>query len=315
MPTPTINDVQAVDPVLTNMLIGYQQADDRFIASRIMVPVPSDKDSGLYYIFTKKFFFFDDLKVRAPGGPFQDLNIGLETDTFLTLQRAGAVPLADEVQANSQVPLPLMQAALKRLAQASNIRKEVAFAADFMANSVWGTTDNNATTDWDDFAAGDPVNDVMTASRTVSNNTGVDPNTMALGYIVHQGLTLHPDILDRLKYTQGATQAAVEAALASIFGKANYWVGKATYSNTNEAAAFSASAIIDDDCLVCHVDPSAGLYGATAGKTFHWGPGGGMGGVRQYRDEAHDAERLKHKEQWDQKVTAADLGYLFLDVV
>jgi hypothetical protein len=280
-----------------------------------MVPVPVEKDSGTYYIFSKKFFFLDDLKVRAPGGPFQDLNMGVETDTFTTLQRAGAIALADEVQANSQVPLPLMQAGLKRLAQASNIRKEVAFAADFMVANVWGTTDNNSATDWDDFSAGDPVANVLTASRTISNNTGVDPNTMALGYIVHEALVNHPDILDRIKYTQGATQASVEQALASIFGKANYLVGKATYSNTNEAVAFSASAIIDDDCLICHVDAGAGLYGATAGKTFHWAPGGGLGGVRQYRDESADTERLKHKEQWDQKATATDLGYIFLDIV
>lgn len=315
MPSPTINDVQAVDPVLTNMLIGYQQGDTRFVASRVFPGVSVDKDSGTYYLFTKKYFFFDDLSVRAPGGPFQGLNVGVSTATYATLQFAGAFNLADEVKANSQVPMDLTQAGLRRLAQASLIRKEVAWSTDFMANSVWGTTDNNSTTDWDDFSAGDPVNDVLTASRTVSNNTGSDPNTMVLGYIVHQALVLHPDILDRLKYTTQANMSTVEAALAAIFGKSNYMVGKATYSNTNESASFSATAIIDDDCLVCHVDPGAGIFGATAGKTFFWEPGGGMGGVRPWRDESNDTDKLKHKEQWDQKATATDLGYIFLDVV
>lgn len=315
MPTPTISDVQPVDPILTNMLIGYQQADARFLASRIMVPVPVDKDSGTYMIFTKKYFFFDDLRPRAPGGPFQELNFAIDSATYLTLQVAGAIPLADEILANSQVPFDLIQAGLKKLSQASLIRKEVAFAADFMVTGVWGTSDNNSATDWDDFAAGDPVNDVKTASRTISNNTGTDPNTMALGYIVDQALTLHPDILDRLKYTQGATQKTIDMAMAAIFGKDNYFVGKASYSNTNESAAFSGTAIVDDDCLVCHVDPGAGLYGATAGKTFYWEPGGGLGGVRQWRDESSDSEKLKHKEQWDQKAVATDLGYFFADIV
>lgn len=315
MPTPTINDVQAVDPVLTNLLLGYMQDDSRFIAGRLAPGVAVDKDSGTYYIATKKYFFFDDLKTRAPGAPFQEVNFGLEPATYATLQYAGAIALADEVRANNQSPMDLMTVALKRLASTSLIRKEVAFAGDFFANSVWGTTDNNSATDWDDFSAGDPVNDILTASRTVSNNTGLDPNTMALGYIVHQAIVNHPDILDRLKYTQAATMSSVESALAAIFGKQNYIVGKATYSNTNESATFSASAIIDDDCLVCHVDPGAGIFGATALKTFFWQPGGGLGGVRQWRDEGADADKLKHKEQWDQKVTASDLGYLFLDIV
>jgi len=152
---------------------------------------------------------------------------------------------------------------------------------------------------------------VLTASRTVSNNTGIDPNTMLMGYIVHQAIVNHPDILDRLKYTQAATMSTIEAALAAIFGKTNYWVGKATYSNTNESATFSATAIIDDDCLVCHVDPSAGLFGATAGKTFTWAPGGGEGSLYSHYDNDRHAGVIQHKEQWDQKVTATDLGYFF----
>lgn len=315
MPTPTVNDVQPVDPILTNMLVGYMQADSRFLAGRLAPAVPVDKDSGTYFIFTKKYWFFDSLQARAPGGAFQDINLGVESTTYQTFQWAGAFPLPEEVAANNQVPMDLLTAGLRMLAQTSLIRKEVQFAADFMVNAVWGTTDNNSTTDWDDFAAGDPVNDVKTASRTISNNTGQDPNTLAVGYIVDQALTLHPDILDRLKYTTAASEQNVAAAMAAIFGKSNYYVGKASYSNTNESAAFSASAIIDDDALVCHVDPGAGVFGATALKNFVWAPGGGLGGIRRYTDEATDTERLKHKEQWDQKIVAADLGYLFLDVV
>ena len=209
--------------------------------------------------------------------------------------------------------MDLEQINVKLLAQRSMIRKEVAWSAAFMTTSVWGT--DATPTDWDDTAAGDPVNDVLTASRTISNNTGVDPNTMVLGYIVHQALVNHPDILDRLKYTQAATMQAMEQALAAIFGKANYWVGKATYSDTNESATFSATAIIDDDCLVCQVDPSAGLFGATAGKSFVWQPGGGLGSLYSHYDEDRHAAIIQHKEQWDQKATATDLGYFFNDIV
>ena len=315
MTLPTLNDVQAVEPILTNMLIGYQQADDRFVAGRVFPSVAVDKDSGTYYLVTKKYFFLDSLERRAPGGNFATVDYGLSTATYKTQQWAGEHQVPDEVQANSQVPMDLFQLGLRRVAQTSLIRKEVQWAADFMTTSVWANDDDNSTTDWDDFSAGDPVADVLTARRTISNETGMDGNTMVLGYIVHQALVNHPDIIDRVKHTTAATMGSMEAALASVFGVANYHVGKGTYSNTNQAAAFSATAIIDDDCLVCHVDAGAGLFGATAGKTFTWLPGGGNGTI--YRDPArrNHSDVFQHKEQWDQKATATDLGYFFADVV
>ena len=315
MPTPTINQVQAYDPVLSNFLIGYQQADDRFIASRLFPPTSSEKDSGQYWIFTKKYFFMRSLQARAAGGDFQYISQGVETDTFATAQFAAGFNIPDEVRDNSQIPLSLEQTFLKQVAQTSLIEKEVRFATDFWTTGVWGTTDNNSTTDWDDFSASDPIADILVASRTVSNNTGIDPNTMSMGYIVYQALVNHPDILDRLKYTARADMSTIEAALAALFGKTNLWVGKASYTNTNEAAAFSASAIIDDDCLVCHVDPGAGLFGLTSGKTFFWQPGGGMGSIYRDPPRRNHGDDFQHKEQWDQKVTASDTGYIFLDVV
>jgi hypothetical protein len=314
MALPTVNDVQAIEPILTNLLIGYMQADERFVSSRVFPTVPVANDSGTFYKVTKKYFFHNDLERRAPGGNFAELHYGLETDTYTTQQWAGEFAIADEIRANSLVPMDLEQIALRKVAQSALINKEVGWATDFMTTGVWAT-DNTTATDWDDIASGDPVNDVVTAVRTISNNTGAEANTMVLGFIVHQALMNHPDIIDRLKHTQGATLAAIEAALASIFGVENYWVGKATYSNTNEAAAFSATAIIDDDCLVCKVDPSAGLMGVTAGKTFVWQGGGGEGTVYRDPSRRNHSDVFQHKEQWDQKETASDVGYFFSDIV
>ena len=314
MATPTINDLQAVDPVLTNLLVGYMQVDARFVASRLAPSVPVDKDSGTYYIATKKYWFLNEMKQRAPGNSFARGGFGVETATYLTLQWGLEFPIPDENKANSQLPMELQTLGLKWLANQSNIRKEISFAADFMATSVWGT-DNTTATDWDDFASGDPVDNVLTAKRTVSNNTGYDPNTMALGYIVHQALVNHPDVLDRIKYTTQANQGNVESALAALFGLSDYVVGKATYSNTNEAAAFSATAIIDDDALITYVNPGAGVFDVTALKTFAWAGGGGLGAVTPYRDQRVKSDILQHQEQWDQKVVASDLGYFFSDIV
>jgi len=314
MSQPTVSNVQPIDPILTNLLVGYSQRDDRFIAGRMFPAVPVDKDSGTYFIFSKKYFFTDEMKVRAPGTEFARSGFSTETSTYATIQYALAHAIADEVRANSQVPMSLDEAAVRWLAQKSLLRKEIAWAADFMKASVWGT-DNTTATDWDDYASSDPVNDVLTARRTISNNTGMDGNTMALGYIVHQALVNHPDIIDRVKYVQAATLATVENALAAAFGVSNYLVGKATYNSANEGQTASLAAIIDDDCLVTYTSGSPSLFDASAGYTFVWNPGGGVGQISRWRDGANDADLLKHKEQWDQKAVATDCGYFFSDIV
>lgn len=315
MALPTLNDVQAVEPILTNMLVGYMQSDDRFVASRVFPTVPVVNDSGTYYKFDKKYWFLDQMQGRAPGADFARVEFGLSTGTYATKQYALDYALADEIRANSQVPMDLETAAVQYLAQQSMLRKEIAFSTDFMVKSVWGTDDDNAVTDWDDTSTGDPVANVLLARRTISNNTGLDGNAMVMGYIVHQALMNHPDILDRVKYVTAATVGNVEAALAAVFGVSSYLVAKGTYSNTNEAAAFSATAIIDDDCLIYHNNPGAGIFAASAGKTFTWDGGGGVGTVFRYRDQGRHADVIQHKEQWDQAAVATDLGYFFFDVV
>lgn len=315
MAQPTIGNVQQIDPVLTNLLIGYEQSEDRFIASKIFPYVPIDKARGTYYIFDKKYFFTDELKERVPGGKYARSGYHLTAATVATIQFALAHPIPDEVRENSQIPMDLEEAGVRWLAQKSLLRKEIEWAGANLTTGVWGSTDNGATAKWNNYTTSDPVTDVLKARRTISNNTGMDGNTMALGYFVHQSLINHPDLIDRVKYTQQATAKTMEQAMAAVFGLDNYWVGKASYTNTNEAQTFSGSAIFGNHALVCHVAGGPGLFMASAGYTFFWQPGGGQGVIARYRDDEADSDILKHKEQWQEKVVATDLGYVYLSVV
>jgi hypothetical protein len=315
MSQPSGASIQAVDPILTNMLLGYMQSESRFVANKVFPTIPVDKKGFTYYTLTKKFWFLDEMKNRAPGSKFARSGYGVETATGAAILWGLEHPIADEDRNNNQMPLSLEQTGLRWLAQQSLIRKERAFSADFMTTGVWGTDDNNATTDWDDFTSGDPVNDVLTARRTIGNNTGVSANSMILGTIVDQAIKNHPDIIDRVKYTQAATQATIESILAAAFGVANYWVAESSYNSANEGQAMTATAVIDDDCLVTYVTPTPGIMEASAGYTYSWDGGGGLGSIVNYREDQTKSDVLQNSEAWDQKVVAADTGYFFADVV
>src|SRR5271157_645978 len=113
MAQPTIGNVQQIDPVLTNLLIGYMQDESRFIAPLVFPYVPLDYARGTYYIFDKKYFFTDELKERVPGGKYARTGYHLTTGTVATTQYAVAHPIPDEVRANSQVPLDLEEAGVR----------------------------------------------------------------------------------------------------------------------------------------------------------------------------------------------------------
>ena len=312
---PTRNDVQAVDEVLTNMLVAYKQTQDRFVAGQLFPEVPVKADSGTYYLLAQGDWFRDGMQARPAGADFAFDEWAVSTTTYKTKQWALAKSIPDEIRANSQLPMELENLTVEWLGQQSLIRKERGFAADFMTTSVWTTTDNNSATDWDDFQNGDPVNNVLTYYRTIDQLTGMQPNTLMVGQIVDMALRIHPDILDRIKYTSAATQAAVRSAMAALFGVDRYLVALAIYNSANPAQTASYSAIIDDDALLLHVAPRPGIFTASGGYTFTWAGGGGNGSIYQYYDNATHSTVVQSKEEWDQKVIGAGLGALWLDIV
>lgn len=311
---PTINDVQQVEPVLNNVLLGYFQNERRFIADRVFPGVRVDKDSGTYYTFDKKYWFSDEAKRRAPGQAYPRGEFGVSTGTYKTEQWALAKDIADEEEANNQMPMSLERAAVRWLGLKALIRKERQWASEFMATGVWGT-DKTVTNKWSDTTNGDPIGDIQTGRRTVSQATGFAPNALVLGEIVRDRLIEHPDVISRIQYVQAATPDSVEAVLASLFRVGRILVAEAIYNSANEGQTATMAPIIDDDALLLYVTDAPSIVEPSAGYAFYWEPGGGLGAIQpMYRDEEAQANLVRFKMQFDYKKVAADLGYFFTDV-
>jgi hypothetical protein len=309
---PTNRTLHPIDPVLTNFALGYMQGETRFVAGRAANPISVAEQSGTYMVFTKKYWFLDEMKRRAPGGPYAMGGYGVSTGTYATEQWALAHAIPDENRAANQTGIDLETAGSQWLAGRALIRKEQLFAP-LMAASVWGT-DKSVSVKWSVATTCAPVSDVRDAKRFISQKTGFTPNTMICGEIVEDRLVVAQEVVDRLKYTNAATIQSVRQALAALLGIDQIFVGQAIYNSANENATGTYAAILDDDALVCYQDPNPGLFGATAFKAFYWQPGGGLGTVGRYREEGNDADVLKMKMQLVFKTVASDLGYFFSDV-
>jgi hypothetical protein len=311
MPLPTLSSVQPVSPILTNMLLAYKQADDRFIASKIFPWVQVEFLSHTYFLLTKKYWFINEIQKRAAGSNFGRNGYGVESATFTCMTYGMEHQIPDETRANSQVPMALESIGSQWLAQKSNLALEIAHAAVAWVTGVWGNTTTPSNL-WSDYANSDPVGDVRTGKRTISQATGYTPNTLAVGELVDDRLVNHPDLIDRVKYTAQANVSSMNGAMAALFGVQNYLVGKATYNTVQEAGTASYSSIIGSNALLAYTESGSNMMSATAGKLLFWPGGGGQGQIRPYREEQTKSDIMQLSEAWVNTITATDLGYFFL---
>lgn len=320
MAKPTRTDVRAVDPVLTNMLIAYMNGDERYISLRACPSLSVDSSEGTYFLFEKKYWFDDAAQLRAWGADYQEGGFDMTTATYLTEQFAKKFPMPEEVQADSQVPLSLEETGIKWLRDKMMLRNEREFASTFFTTSVWATdaTGGSTSTKWSTYATSDPVADVRTAKRTISQSTAQTPNLFMMGEIVEDKLLNHPDLIDRIKYTDRATVATMREALAAVLGVDEVVVGEAIYNTANVGQTASLSPIIDDDALLVYknASPTPQKFEPSAFYNFFWEPGGGLGQIKEiYWDPNKDSDVIKAKMQIDYKVVASDCGYFFSDYV
>lgn len=310
MAQPTLNDLH-VNAVLTNISIAYRNKS--FIADQVFPLVSVPKQSDIYAKYTKADWFRDEAVLRAPGEEVKRTGWNVDvTNTYYCQNYAVGHDIPDEIRAGADSLYALDREATLWVTHQMQIRREVKFFAEFFATSYWGTTLSNSGGDkWDVYASSNPIVQVRTGSETILQNTGLMPNTLVLGYNVFNALLDHPDILDRMKYTQfGET---TEAILARVFNVDRVLIARAVYNSAQEGATISMGFAATTSALLCYVAPRPALMEASAGYTFVWNPMGGSGPqlINQRRDKSRYTDVIEALGWWDSVATATDCGYYF----
>ena len=308
---PTPSDVH-VDAVLTNISVAYIQRQEHFIAGRVFPIVPVEKQTDKYYTYTKADWFRDEAKRRAPATESAGSGYGLSTASYSCDVFAMHKDVPDQVRQNADMPINCDRDATEFVTQRLLLRLEKQWAADYFTTSVWDT-DSTPGALWDNYATSDPISDIETAKRTILMNTGFLPNTLVLGYDVFKALKNHPDLVDRFKYTQAAI--LTEELMARVFGVQRILVAMAINNTAVEGETASYSFVHGKHALLCFVNPTPSLLAPSAGYIFSWrGVSRGLGqdvGVKRFRMEQLEADRVEGQIAFDDKVVATDLGYFF----
>lgn len=325
MPNPSQADLHVNQP-LTNVSIAYLQASSAYIADKVFPKVPVQKQSDIYWKYSKSDWRRTDVQKRAPSTESPGVGWKYDTDQYYCHVYAVHKDIDDQVRANADSNFRLEKDATEFITNQMLLKRDIDWNARYFKSGVWAT-DKVGTTDftkWDD-AASDPIGDVAEWIIKMRQETGFAPNTMVLGAHTMNALKQHPDIIDRIKFTQKGIVS--EDLIASLFNINRLLVSYATVADvaqttdarTQDAAATYSFITPSTGALLLHTPPSPSLQTPAAGYVFTWNgylAGNGQGiRIKRFRMEHIASDRIEAEMTYDMKVVCPDMGMYLGSVV
>jgi len=308
MPQPTISQVHVNAP-LTNISTAYVQDQKEYISHKVFPLVPVNKQSDIYYEFSRNDFMRDEAKLRAPGTETAGGGFGIAQSTYYSPVYGFHKDIDDQTRANADSVLQLDRAATLFVTQKLMILREKAWLNAFFKTGVW-STDVTPGALWS--TTSNPMQDVETGKLAVKGKTGFAPNTLVLGSAVFSALRNNAAVRDQFKYVS-AESINVEM-LARFFDIERVLVSGAVGATNIEGATDNTAFLAGKHALLCYSAPAPSLLAPSAGYTFAWNAYvGSIDGLTmaKFRMDPIKSDRLEGELSYAQKLVATELGYFF----
>ncbi len=327
MPQPTISSVHINRP-LTNISQMYMQQASDYIADKCFPVVPVQKQSDLYFKYTKGFWFRNLAQVRAPATESAGGGYNVTTDSYYAPVTAIHQDVDPQIRANTDVPLNADRDATMWVTNAMLINREIDVVSTILATSTWtGSSTGSDITPSPLWSAANstPLEDIEAQVWAIKQNTGRFPNRFILGPRVWEVLKNHDEVVQRIKYVQrGVVTTDLLASLIAPPGVENFQVlvASAIYNTAGEGATDAFTFIAPTtDALLLYCEPSPGLMVPSAGYIFTWTGllgAGAFGTVIQTIPMPWlgvGTNRIEGQIAFSTKIVGADLGAYFNNCV
>lgn len=317
---PSIEQVH-IDKPLTNVSIAYIQDVTEFIADQVFPSIPVSKRSDKYFVYNKNDWFRDEAEKRADGSETSGSGYNLSDDDYFCDVWGFHKDIGAQTVANEDEVLDAYIDATEFVTHKLLIRRERLFVENYFTATPWDEDKDGAGDDfaqWNDAANSEPIKDVTGWKREIKGVTGFTPNVLAIGGEVWDELKNHPDIIERVKYTQSAVSLS-PALIAQSLDIDTLVIAEGIYATNEEGASETYDEIVGKVGLLAYANPRPRLRQPTAGYIFSWTGYGGNNayGVTMSRIPAplRKAERVEGEMTFDMKVVGSDLGMFLNNVV
>jgi len=326
MPYQPSSSAVHIDYALTNFSLAYLQDESGFVADKVFPIVPVDKQTNKYFTYPKDTFLRAGGAITPFGVMAPQTGFTLSSDSYSADVWRWSTMITPDVRANADSALSnIDQQAAMVVTKGLLIQREVQWGSTYFTTGIWGTNKTGGTdfVVWNDQSGSDPISDVLNGKATVLENTGIEPNTLTVGYNVHKALIQHPMLLERIKYNGGPTNPAMVTndMIAQVFGLDKYLVAKSVQATNAEGQSVTTAFVLGNHALLTYSAPAPGLMTPSAGYNFVWSNLTGLNnmGIATFRtpmpwlgqSAAGVTELIEGQFAFDMKATATDLGYFF----
>lgn len=331
MPNPSQSDLHVNVP-LTNVSVAYMQSADSYIADKVFPKVPVQKQSDMYWKYSKSDWRRTDVAVRAPSTETPGVGWKVDTDTYFANVFGVHKDVDDQVRSNADSNFNLDRDSTEFITNQMLLKRDLDWVNSYMKTGVWAnerqgvgaTPTGTQVLQWD-VGGSDPLSVMASLIIQFRRLTGFAPNVGVMGAYVMAALKQHPDIIDRIKYTQRGV--VTEDLIATLFDIDELYVSYATVAagpetddaRTQDAAATYGFIAPATSFWIGYVPSGPSLMTPSAGYTFTWSGylGGNAQGIRikKFRMEHIASDRVEAEMTYDMKVVCPDLGMLMTTLV
>lgn len=324
MPNPVGSDLHVNIP-LTNVSIAYFQDQSNFVADKVFPIIPVDKQSNLYNRYSKSQWRKTNAQKRAPGTESVGTGYDIFRDQYMCDVYAIHKDITDQDRAAADTEWELDKDATNLVSNDLLLMRELGWASTFFQPGVWAVNQTGINTNpganqflqWDQ-ASSDPISQFAALQETFIQQSGRKANKLVLGAHSYNALKNHPDLIDRIKYTQrGIVTTDLIATLLDVEKVYVTYASFASGPSLDGAQADDAAAtynwIADSkSALLLFAPDQPSRLTPSAGYTFNWKGylGGNAQGVRmsRFRMEHLKVDRIEGEITYDQKVVCNDMG-------
>lgn len=323
-----------VNAPLTNVSVAYLQDNDVYVADKVFPRVPVSSQGNLFWKYDRASMMRVVAAERAPGTESAGGGWKMDQDSYFTKVVAVHLDVDDQTKAAADSVFNLDADAARYCTEQLHIKRDSDFAAKFLRPGVWtGGTGLNGGNNGEDIKGGnaagdntvvfwdkdgsDPINDIADQILGQVVLTGKRPNTLVVGPFVHKALLHHPEVIERIKYSEKGI--ASEDLLKSLFGVERYLVTWAVENIAEEGQDANYALQNGKSALLAYTTKTPGLKQVSAGYVFVWtgllGAGAFGGRIKKFRIEEKASDRVEAEMAYDMKVVAADVAIFFDNIV
>jgi hypothetical protein len=296
--------------------------NQNFVGPTLFPPVTVKKQSDKYYIYDRELWKVEDHDYRGPGSVANEIpGRKLSFDQYYAQEHSLQHAVPDEVRENSDLPLSPDQDATDLvtsrilLAREKAMKDMITNTANYHASNTVSLTGNFR---WDSYAQGtdtsDPVQDIKKGIRRLHAVLFEGGRMIAvIPWLVMSYLEDHPDIIERIKYSQRGV--LTPEIIASVLGLQEVVVPGVGISSAGMGVPVSSANVTylwGKDVILAYVPARAGLRQMSTAYEFVWGINGQTQVVDRWREDPRKSDLIRCSRRYDLKLTGHEGDGLLL---